>query len=44
MGCWSAKDYLLKAEEHCLFWLIVLAALLAMQISNGWLPGPDEGA
>jgi len=38
----SAKDYLLKAEEHPLFWLIVLAALLAMQIGPGRLPGPDE--
>jgi hypothetical protein len=38
----SPKDYLLKAEEHFVFWLIVFAALLAMQIGSGWLPGPDE--
>jgi hypothetical protein len=38
------KDYLLKAEEHFVFWLIVFAALLAMQIGPGWLPGPDEAS
>jgi hypothetical protein len=38
----SPKNYLLKAEEHPVFWLIVLAALLAIQIGPGWLPGPDE--
>ena len=40
----SPKDYLLKPEEHFVFWLIALAALLAMQIGSGWLPGPDESS
>ena len=30
----SPKDYLLKPEEHVVFWLIVFAALLAMQIGR----------
>ena len=38
----SPKDYLLKPEEHSVFWLTVLAALLAMQIGSGWLPGPGR--
>jgi MFS family permease len=40
----SPKDYLLKPEEHFVFWLIVFAALLAMQVGSGWLPGPDESS